>query len=60
MKRLALLSLLVCFSACGRLPTETASRAPSQPHADGGMTMGGGLYTPPPCTDENGQPGHCP
>jgi hypothetical protein len=59
MKRLALLSLL-CLSACARLPTESASRAPSNPRADGGMTMGGGLYTPPPCTDENGQAVTCP
>jgi len=55
MKRLALVSLLF-LSACTRLPTETASRAPSDPRADGGMTMGGGQYAPPPCTDANGQP----
>jgi hypothetical protein len=45
MKRLALLSLLF-VAACNQLPTETASRAPFPPRADGGMTLGGGQYTP--------------
>ena len=59
MKRLALLSLLF-VAACSQLPTETASRASSGPRADGGMTLGGGQYAPPQCTDENGQPVPCP
>ena len=58
MKRLALLSLLF-VAACNQLPTETASRAPSGP-VGGGMTLGGGQYTPPQCSDENGQPVTCP
>jgi|tagenome__1003787_1003787.scaffolds.fasta_scaffold20966474_3 hypothetical protein len=56
MKRLALLCLLA-LSACGRLPTETASRAPTPPRADGGMTMGGGQRMQ--CTDANGETVPC-
>jgi hypothetical protein len=59
MKRLGLLFALA-LSACTQLPTETASRAPSDARADGGMTLGGGQYTPPPCKDESGQPVQCP
>lgn len=59
MKRLALLCLLA-LSACSQLPTETASRAPSDPRADGGMTLGGGLYAPPTCRDDNGETVPCP
>lgn len=59
MKRLALLCLFV-VAACGQLPTETASRAPHAPLADGGMTMGGGSYAPPPCTNADGQAIPCP
>jgi hypothetical protein len=59
MKRLALLCALA-LSACARLPTETASRAPLDARADGGMTMGGGQYTPPPCKDANGETVPCP
>jgi hypothetical protein len=56
MKRLALLCLLA-LSACGRLPTEAASRTPSHPRADGGMTMGGGQRMQ--CTDSNGDTVPC-
>ena len=59
MRRLILPSL-IALSACTQLPTETAARSPSDPRAEGGMTMGGGQYTPPPCRDENGQPITCP
>jgi hypothetical protein len=61
MKRLALLCVLAAVSACTNLPTETAARAaPLDRRADGGQTMGGGLYTPPTCRDANGQPVDCP
>jgi len=52
MKRLALLCLLA-VSACGQLPTQTASRAPTHRRAEGGMTMGGGQRKS--CTDASGQ-----
>jgi hypothetical protein len=60
MKRLALLYVLTAASACSNLPTETAARAPLDRRAEGGMTMGGGLYAPPPCKDDNGQVIPCP
>jgi hypothetical protein len=60
MKRLALLCVLAAVSACTNLPTETASRAPLDRRADGGMTLGGGQYAPPECRDDNGQPVACP
>jgi hypothetical protein len=60
MKRLALLCALA-MAACADLPTETAPHtAPFDARADGGVMMGGGQYTPPPCKDENGQPVTCP
>ena len=59
MKRLALLCVLA-VSACNNLPTETASRTPPPGARAGGMMLGGGQYTPPPCTDANGQPVPCP
>lgn len=60
MKHLCLLCVLA-LSACAELPTATASRAPlDRPRPDGGMTMGGGQYAPPPCTDANGQVVPCP
>jgi len=60
MKRLALLCALAAVSACTNLPTETASHAPPDARAAGGMTMGGGSYAPPECRDANGQPVDCP
>ena len=59
MKRVALLCVLA-VSACNNLPTETASRTPPGARADGGMMLGGGEHTPPPCKDVNGQPIQCP
>ena len=59
MKRLALLCALA-LSACSQLPTETASRSPSDSLREGGVMMGGGLYTPPPCKDDNGETVPCP
>ena len=59
MKRLALLFLLF-VAACNQLPTETASRAPSDSLREGGVMMGGGLYAPPACKDDNGATVPCP
>jgi hypothetical protein len=59
MKRLALLCMLA-LSACAQLPTEAASRAPSDRRADGGMTLGGGLHAPTQCKNDNGEIVPCP
>jgi hypothetical protein len=61
MKKLALLCVLAAAaSACGNLPTETAARAPLEVRADGGQTMGGGLYTAPTCKNAEGDTVPCP
>jgi hypothetical protein len=57
MKRLALLCLLA-VSACGQLPTQTASHAPTDRRAEGGMTMGGGQRQSS-CYDASGQSVPC-
>ena len=59
MKRLALLSLLF-VAACNQLPTETASRAPSDSLREGGVLMGGGLHTLPTCKNDDGETVPCP
>ena len=59
MKRLTFLCLF-SLSACTQLPTETASRAPSESLRDGGVMMGGGLHTPPTCKNDNGETVPCP
>jgi hypothetical protein len=61
MKKLVLLCVLTAAaSACGNLPTETAASAPLDARADGGQTMGGGLYTPQTCKNGEGETVPCP